>query len=407
MEKNGSYINAYIDESGTNELDSSKTNVSNLFVCAAVVADDKNILELENGLTKISEDLCSKAPIKSSRIGSNHKKRLEYLDRIKDLPFGYFALVINKDRIYKDSGLKHKRSFYKYINRMLYQYLINSGKYVKIFADQLGGQDFMNSFTGYLDKKFDGMLFPTLSYEHSFVKEQYVPGVQLSDLIAGTLTYCLDEEKKDGDYSAKFREILRPKEIDIICWPEVIVSLDSNLQQVKDNNSILKITCLNRAKNFIEQNNDSESEDLRMQASTLSRLLFARKFEDKNRQAIYSDELIEKLQKEGFRISSKKTFSANVIGKIREAGVVIAGTADGYRLAITIEDIQDYLKHDKNIIEPMLSRLLEARKSVKLDTANSLDILNVPEYKCLNKIADAFRDYELECGVIKENGKES
>lgn len=403
IETADSWLNAYVDESGTNELDSSKPNVSNLFICVAIVVDNKDLNKTENSISEITKDFCGGAEIRSSRIGSDHKKRIKFLDRIKDLSFGYYALVINKDRIFEDSGLQYKKTFYKYINFMLYQHLVNSGKNMRIFADEMGSRDFMNSFTDYFKTKNKPNLFPEYKFQHSFVNSQNSPLVQLADLIAGTLTYCFDKNKRDSEFSSQFREILRPKEIDIKCWPLEIIPIPNDISQDEHgHDSILKITCINRAVAFIEQNENSKHEDSRMQAATLSRLLFARSFEDKGKQAIFSDDLIEKLKKEGFNMSSKKTFSSTIIGKIREAGIIIAGTNDGYRLAISTEDIRDYLKHDRSIIEPMINRLIEARKSVKTDTANSFDILDVPEYTCLCKMVDAFKDYEIESGVKRE-----
>lgn len=398
-----SWLTAYVDESGTNELNSSKRNVSNLFICVAIVVDDKGLDESKNGMIEISNHLCSGAEIRSSRIGSDHKRRIKFLYGIKNLPFGYYALVINKDRIVKDSGLQYKKSFYKYINHMLYQHLVKSSMNIKIFADEVGSHDFMDSFKDYFEKKNKPSLFPEYKFQHSFVKSKETPLVQLADFIAGTLTYCFDGDKKDSEFSPKFREILRPKEIDIKCWPLEITTVPKYIPQDEYNpDSILKVTCMNRAFNFIKQNEHSEQEKLRMQAAILSRLLFARRFEDRGNQAIYSDELIRRLEGDGFDMPSKQAFSSTIIGKIREAGIIIAGTNDGYRLAISTEDIRDYLKHDKSIIEPMVNRLLEARRSVKIDTANSFDILDTPEYACLRKIAEAFKDYEIESGGERE-----
>jgi hypothetical protein len=106
-----SNLTVFVDETGTNELDSDKPGVSHLFICVAVVVDDTGLTATDAAIRQLSTDLCSGAEISSKRIGGDHKKRLKYLERIQNLPFGYFALVINKDRIPKDSGLQFKPVF--------------------------------------------------------------------------------------------------------------------------------------------------------------------------------------------------------------------------------------------------------------------------------------------------------
>src|SRR6185369_13106617 len=139
-----SWVTAFIDETGTNELDSSKANVSNLFICVAIIVEDSSVRSIEEAIREIGKELCSGAEISSKRVGGDHARRLKFLGKFNSLPFGYFGLIINKDRIPKDSGLQYKQSFYKFINRMLYERLLKNGRSLRVIADQIGGQDFMD-----------------------------------------------------------------------------------------------------------------------------------------------------------------------------------------------------------------------------------------------------------------------
>lgn len=99
----------FIDESGTNELDSTKQDVSNLYICVAVMVNSCDLDRLSDGINNIKNKFCSGGEIKSSNIGSNHKRRLKILQEIELLPFRYYAQIINKERIYKalDSNIKN------------------------------------------------------------------------------------------------------------------------------------------------------------------------------------------------------------------------------------------------------------------------------------------------------------
>jgi len=401
----GSMLTAYVDETGTNELDVEKSNVSHLFICVAVLVDEQGDSVVGTEMGKISHDLCSGAEISGKRIGSDDRRRLRFLERITALPFGYYALVINKSRIPQDSGLQFKTSFYKFINRMLYQRLVQEGTGLRVIADQIGGKDFMDSFVPYLDSHGLPSLFT--KFEHSFASSKETPLIQLADLIAGSLGYCFDEQKR-GSSSSKFRELLRPREIAIESWPCEPASCDSQVRTDHGKpDEILQYSLRQRVIRFLEEYENCPDIERKMQARTLSFLLFARRFEDNERQAVVSDKLMERLNLEGFETLSKQAFQSRVIGKIRDEGIILAGANDGYRLALSVADIQDYLKHDKGIIEPMLQRVLKARQSVQTDTAGRYDALDDPEYTRLRKLADAFRDIQVTELATRANSSET
>jgi len=393
-----SRLYAYVDESGSSALDTSKSGESNLYICAAVVVDDAGLEACESGMDALSQRLSGGAEIASKSIGKNHQRRTQFLEGIDTLPFHYYALVINKDRLPKDSGFRFKRSFYKYINRMLYRKLATGSYSLHIIADEYGGQDFMDSFQVYLESKGLPDLFS--DFHHDFVDSSQSRMVQLADLIAGTLSYCFDQEKK-GDHSPGFRRLLRNKEAGIQCWPLDYDQQPSQSEPVNDDtDDILRKLLRQRANDFLNEHEDSDDDDRRMQASTLKRLLFARIYEDGADQSVFSDSLIDWLEGEGFEKLSKQPFTNRVIGKLRDAGIILAGRNDGYRLALTSSDIDDYIRHDKSIIAPMLHRLLIARDTVRSGTANKYDILDTSEHNNLRSVADQFRDSIIEAEAM-------
>lgn len=387
-----SQVYAYVDESGGSALDTTKSGESNLYICVAVVVGHLELEICQSGMATLSQRLNGGAEIASKSIGRSHARRKQFLEGVSELPFHYYALVINKDRLPKGSGFRFKRSFYKFINRMLYQKLASGNRCLHVTADEYGGRDFMDSFQAYIE----GMGLPDLysDFQHEFANSTENRMVQLADLVAGSLSYCFDEERK-GDHSTGFRRILRGKEAGIQSWPLDYTSGPTMLPATMPELDVALWDALcDRAQRFIDEHEESLDLDRKMQAATLKRLLFARIYEEPEDRSVYSATLIEALRDQGFESLSDQAFKLRVIGKIRDQRIILTGSNEGYCLALDARDISIYLQHDKNIIEPMLSRLVLARNTVKEITGNRYDIL-ANGVENLLRVADAFDDSRI------------
>ena len=396
------WLTAFVDETGNFDLEIEKAGASNLFVCVAVICDELQSELIKTRMLEISRDEFSGNEVKSSGIAGSHKRRLRILEKIQDLSFGYYALIINKAAIERDSGLQYKPVFYKYLNRMLYNRLLQGGTALDIVADEIGGKAFMESFLPYLETMGKPDLFTT--WNHRFIPSKECPQVQLADLIAGTLNWCFDKEKQCEQKDA-FRELLRPKEIGISSWPLQIREIPTvgDEQEASIWDEQIQACSINRALKFIAEFVEHEKEDRRMQVAVLRHLLFVRQFEDKgtptNR---FSDELIRYLKQQGFPELSRQQFSSKVIGPMRDWGILISGGTDGYRLAFSAVDIRRYLSHDMNIIKPMLARLKVARQGILLDTTNQYDVLDDEHFAFLQVLVEALSDHDLDEALFSE-----
>lgn len=387
-------VTAYVDESGNHDLDVEKSGASNLYICVAVLVDERQLESAKAGVREISKSFFSGHEIKSSSVGSNHPRRKRLLEQVSQLDFGYFALVVDKCRLFRDSGLQYKTSFYKYLNCELYRRILTSGVRLHVVADQHGGQTFMDSFQPYLQKRGLPNLFS--GFTHDFADSATEPLVQLADLIAGSLTYVYDPEKR-GDHSTAFKDLLNPKQIGIGGWP--LVSSSTPHQGDSDDDvwdDQLRASCISRAESFEREYLDSGNEDREMQIAVLRHLLFIKESDEfTGNDSIYADVLIQHLQDLDYPALNRQAFSSRVVGPLRDAGLVLAGSNDGYRLATSLHDIRTYLDHDLSLIEPMMARLKRAREKVRQATTNRLAILNLPGYRCLFDLMTAFENYQM------------
>lgn len=381
-------INVFVDECGTNELDVSKPSVSHLFICVAIMVEDDDLIAGTDKIKEIQKAFFSGNEIKSSKVGSKIDRRLRILKAIAELPFRYYALIINKSKL-QDTPLQYKRTFYKFINRMLFQNLVSRGaSCLNVKADQIGTADFMDSFSMYLEERGKPDL---LSYwQHRFVDSKNEPFIQIADFIAGSLAYCYDKSKK-CEKSAEINDILYSHCSGIDAWPYGIIEIPDTLPlNEEETNTRINAFLNNKIVDFIELYESSNDVDRQMQAFVLRELYMTREYEDNTKRSIFSDDLIKRLHEAGYEELNKQSFSAKIIGKIRDAGIILCGSPLGYRIALTLNDITDYVEHDKSIIEPMLWRLNTARESIKTITTNNYDILYSERFVKLRSFVDSF-----------------
>lgn len=394
------WLNVFIDESGTNELDLLKQNVMRYFIVAAVFVDDDQAHSACTKLEQIALELCGGAEIMSKRIGSKHETRRRFLEAIQPIDFGYAALAVDKSLIATHPGLRYKRTFHKFFARMLQGRLTRYGGGLRVFSDEFGDSEFMRGFDAYLNENVPPNLF--FEYEHEFVSSASSRLIQLADLIAGSISYWLEPGKR-SESSEMFRELLRPKETDIVAWPlprrppygsgsnhpAASGPLDKTIEEM----------AIMRSQQILETLGQSSDPIDSLRAATLEALLFARLFEVGSRRSIYSDRLIDLLRSQGLEVPAKQAFQASVIGGLRDNGIVIAGTSDGYRLAVTTADITDYLAHTEGIVEPMLARVVCARAAVKQDTASRYDILK-DGHDVLRAIVGSYTDAKVDTAAL-------
>ena len=362
LDSESSWLNIFIDESG-------KSNDDRLFSCVAVLVDDAQLQPARDAVEMIARQLSRGGEIKSTSINDNHPRRIKFLEAIQPIDFQYVCLVADKQYIRDDSGLKFKKSFNKFFKRLLHRPLnaYASGGIRAVF-DKYGWPQTMQEFECYMTDWMPQNLF--FDYQVTHVDSRSERLVQLADLIAGSINWCFDPGRK-CDKSNQFRELLRSKELSIIAWP-----LREPISHSDDRSEDANITrqAQLRVQGLIARYESSSSQDERAMSIVLEELLFARIFEEGARQSIYADRLPDVLDQHGIGMNTRQVRS--LVGIIRDAGVVVAGSPNGYKLALTASDITEYLSHTESIVGPMLARVRRARESVKLDTSGRYDILH-------------------------------
>lgn len=367
-------IYAFTDESGNFGWDLDKPSVSTHFVISAIVVKESDVVLLRHEVEKIRSKHFQTGEMKSSHIGKNHERRKRILADLLPLPFSIFSVVIDKRLLLDSKGLKFKPSFYKFLNNIVHKELRRAFPKLTIVADEIGGSEYMKSFSRYVEERQD---IPNLLGEADFFFERSHKDVliQLADLISGTIAYEYDLHKVSHN-SPKYHKMLERKIIRIEFYPKTFETyiLDTSVV-AEDYDKTIAELCYKQAVEFIIMHEKEESEEVQAQIIILKYLLF-RFMNNDLRVYIPTKELKNQLAYTSFADISTQAFRTRIIGKLRDSGVIISGSSakKGYKIPAKESELYDFINHGITIIMPMLERLKKCRDLIKLGTANEIDL---------------------------------
>ncbi|KAA2222946.1 DUF3800 domain-containing protein [Chryseobacterium sediminis] len=371
---------AFADEFGNNSFKFSTESTH--FIIASVIVNYEDLDEFYIEVEKIRSKYFQTGEIKSSKVKDNYKRRLLILDELVKLKFNIYSVVVDKTKLYGE-GFKYKRSFYKYLNGILYKELYKTFPQLELKVDEHGGNEFMLEFKNYVRQNHIRTLFEGSEF---FVnKSDKELGVQVADFIAGTLGYIFDEHKK-SDYSQQFLERLSGKIISINHFPKVYKINEYNETKADEFYS-QAITDLSLRSIFDYL--DTASPETQQLQDAINFLKVLVRYHESNHYKNYTtaQEFIEHLNVNRESTLSKEQF-VNMVGSLRDKGILIGSSREGYKIPANNNEIKKYVQHGNSIVLPLLRRINLCRESILLATNNSLDILDDPEFETLKDIIE-------------------
>lgn len=383
-------IYAFTDEYGAFGWGIENSNVSTHFIISAALVKESDLDDFRTKAELIRKKYFQNGEIKSKTTGSNHSKRLKILAEINALPFTIFAVCVDKKKCIENmtlKGLHYKRSFYKFMNNIVHQELRRSFKYITVVADEMIDNEYMQSFCKYFDEHQD---VKTLwgDAEFQYYSSKADVGIQVADYISGTLARVYDTHKHTPD-TPDYYGILKEKITYIEFYPKDYKSFNLDTSAIaKDYDKPIAELCFSRIAAYVNKHEDDKDEYVKARVLVAKHLLF-RFMNNDTRGYISTRELLDRVQNAGLPIRTERVFRQEVIGKLRDEGVILASsTKGGYKIPCRESEIYDYVNHDANIIIPMLARLKKCRDIVKLGTTNALDLLDHPQFQSLKTYLD-------------------
>lgn len=383
---------AFVDEYGDSNLDTARGGTSGFFIVTAVLVTAGDLQLASTGLEAIRARRFQTGEMKSSSVAQDDERRERILGELGDLPFTFTSVVVDKASVDTESGLRFKPIFFKYVNSLLYMRLNAVFPDLMVYADEHGRGPFMESFVKYIRKNHTPDLFKR-SAKVEFATAATQPLLQIADFVSGTLARYYDPKKRT-EAGPAFLNILRSKATGIEEWPPVRREYPTaGLPGQSADDKLVRDVCADAALIVLDRLNEAVASPATWQRDVLSYLYFHNRWVS-DTEYVSTNRLLAVLRSKGVRLE-ERLFRGEVIGALRDQGVIIAPSLKGYKLPVNRSDLMALVTHADRNIGPMLDRLKAARDKVLLASHGRLDILSTEDHAYLRNLLDirAHRSY--------------
>jgi len=204
----------FIDESGDSGLKFNKGS-SKFFVISLVVfeeneeafACDKRIETLKN---EIGQNFKQEFHFKRN----SHQTRKRFLKAVSPYQFFYYAIVMNKQKLYRE-GFEDKKSFYKYACNLVFENAKEKLDQANVIMDDGRDPDFQRQLEKYLKSKMNGRIKRIRKVKMQRSTSNNL--LQLADYIAGIVNRSVSANKKSAK---EYRQMIAHREISVQIWPK-------------------------------------------------------------------------------------------------------------------------------------------------------------------------------------------
>ncbi|MGM0842804.1 MAG: DUF3800 domain-containing protein [Bacillota bacterium] len=376
---------AFVDEFGNYGFDFEKNDVSTHFIIVAILVKESNKKILEGKVEEIRQKFFQAGEMKSSKIRNNHKRRSLILNELRGLPFNIFAYVIDKRKIREKAGIRYKKSFFKFLNKLLYDDLYRTFDQLELVADEYGNKKFMEEFKEYVKQRSIPDLFNFSSFGFNNSKSNIL--IQLADILAGTIAKGYDENQLTNEYET-FYKILEKNIIRLEYWPRDYRNFwfDKNNETNTQFDEVILKQAVNLAYQYIDECDNIEDLDEKDRIDFLKFLLF--KTHQNPDEYIFTHEILDNLNATRNQKMNEHSFRSNIVSKLRDRGLLIASSNKGYKLPTCLENLYDFVNMASLNIHPMIQRITKCRNQILLATNNEIDILDKTEYEDIRRFVE-------------------
>lgn len=365
---------AYIDECGNFGFDFNNGG-SKFYILCAVVVKNSDIDKLHTAVSVVKlNNGFGQTEMKSSAIGSNYQRRSKIVAELLPIEFRVILFVADKQAFISGSPLtSYRQSFIKFLHQRLYNVLYNAYPKLKIVEDKIGTSEFQDSFKKYVREHRPANLFNEYDFDYTDSKDSLL--VQLADIVGGTINKVYID-----DHAPHYLEMLKGKILCIEDFPNrTIPYFSSAISKNTQYDDTVFSLAIQQAKSFITKYEYNELFEKKLQIALLKHLIF-QVYNVDPYNYISSPQLLSVLEEYADSRIRPNYLYRRIIAPLRDAGVILASCAHGYKIPISVEDITTYLNQTHTIVSPMLHRIEICRNLIRQNTENALDVLNDPAF---------------------------
>jgi hypothetical protein len=370
----------YVDESGNESLQLTLPNISSFYVVCALVVDSTNSPDVIKRFEEVRARYFNNREMKSSSV-RNRVQRLQILQELAGVEFSLHLLIGNK-KLITSPGLRYPKSFIKYLHGFLYKEIVKDYLGVRIYADKIKNPSFMKEMEAYLDQKNLIGLFDMNSF--GFVDSKDNVCVQAADFIGGSVRECFEQNPQTA-MTDDVMEKLKWRVTQFMPFPESYGRYIAKIPGLSEHDHAIEARAVLEAEQFLQSNAECEEMENVLQMAVVRVLLMA--LSQREDSWVQTSVLMDHLNTIAPEEVSEQYFRS-IIGKLRDAGVLIASrSAGGYKLPTSMADITEFLNRQNSQLAPMIHRIRTARETVL--RATGVDILALPEFQNLKAAVTA------------------
>ncbi len=259
---------AYIDEAGNKDTEVPKQGATNFYVLGCALVDAEQIPALEAAVEQVAKKYFSGGPLKSSGVGDDDLRRRRVLEAITAVPAQFYALAIDKRKLFQETGLRFGRSFYKWVLRHAAGELMRSFEDIELVVDNHGSDRFRKEVEVYMERRYAGELFARSRFR--FTQSAQSRGVQVADMVAGSVFKSLERGEPP------LLDPIREKLIFTGAWPRDAfpyhLDRDVAVAERRADPRIVELI-LRRARAFVRDYSRREHDEERAQVLVVQHLL--------------------------------------------------------------------------------------------------------------------------------------
>lgn len=374
-------VHVFVDESGDEHL-SIDRGASSRYVLSAICVQHDKLDGFIQAADEIRRFYFQSGEIKSSKVGSDTRRRSLVLGRLCELEFWSLTFVVTKDRVKLDSGMRFAEPFLKHVARRLCAQLPPVEELVVSF-DEKGRMKFKDGFRRYLERNFESRdLFRSVTFEH--LNSHGSVGIQVADFLAGSVAKWYADR---ANFLALGLDRLLRGKTSVLEWPTLRVEGVLPTEGSERYDEIVRRQAYSRAHDYLDRHESVADLEVELRCVFVEWLVSNSALG--NSDFLHADEIVRRMNIIRDVAIDAQFLRNRIVGPLRDGGLLIASSTKGYKIPDRLDDLMRYVELCATQIPPAVSRLRRARDALKLSTGGELDILGGAEFAALRSIVEA------------------